>query len=582
MNRGESYLILGGGGMIGAQVVHEIARELHPRAMVICSRELNEVEDIIEHCRNEFPGVAFVGFGGDVFLRAEWNADDEHGRLTRSQLMDSVESRAALFDDVFHDFEAAYSRSQLAQLILAHKPDVVVDSINTATAISYQDVYTASELAKGSFDALKNKIDGSGSIDQDFAHLSALAGRDLEALLISQSIPQLIRHVLIVQRAMTEAGTRLYLKIGTTGTGGMGLNIPYTHSEDKPSTRLMTKTAIAFAHTGLMFLMARTPEGPTVKELKPAAMVGYSNISRRIICERAKQGGPLHLFASHREPLGKTLVLRESEDAYERLAPMRMVVIDTGENGLFTKGEFETITHMGQMEFITPEEIARQAVLEIKGSNTGYDVIAAVDSTVMNPTYRAGNLRHLALERANDLERQYASEGDSPSVALGWLGPPELGKLLWEAFLLKARFGTLSNVLAQSSQVLASEIFSLLERDSNLRHTINSVGLPILTPDGQALIRGPYIRIPEIPGATSVKLTAESVDKWAGKGWVDLRPQNFERWRERFSTMSRRPQRLDEQGSAGVRREAYPYHDIRDGAVAAWIFNNEILGYRIK
>jgi hypothetical protein len=331
-----------------------------------------------------------------------------------------------------------------------------------------------------------------------------------------------------------------------------------------------------------MFLMARTPEGPTVKELKPAAMVGYSNISRRIICERAKQGGPLHLFASRREPLGKTLVLRESEDVYERLAPMCMVVMDTGENGLFTKGEFETITHMGQMEFITPEEIARQAVLEIKGSNTGYDVIAAVDSTVMNPTYRAGNLRHLALERADDLERQYASEGDSPSVALGWLGPPELGKLLWEAFLLKTRFGTLSNVLAQSSQALASEIFSLLERDSNLRHTINSVGLPILTPDGQALIRGPYIRIPEIPGATSVKLTAESVDKWAGKGWVDLRPQNFDRWCERFSIMSRLPQRLDEQGSAGVKREAYPYHDIRVGAVAAWIFNNEILGYRIK
>jgi hypothetical protein len=344
----------------------------------------------------------------------------------------------------------------------------------------------------------------------------------------------------------------------------------------------MTKTALAFAHTGLMFLMARTPEGPIVKEIKPAAMVGYNTISRMTIRERAKQGGPLHLFTSRREALGETLELRESEDRYERLAPMRMVVVDTGENGLFTKCEFDTITHMGQMEFITPEEIARQAVLEIKGSNTGYDVIAAVDSTVMNPTYRAGNLRHLALERADDLERQYASEGDSPSVALGWLGPPEIGKLLWEAYLLKKRFGNLSNVLAQKSDALASEIFSLLERDSNLRQTIISVGLPILTPDGATLIRGPYIRIPEIPGASSVNLSAESVDKWARKGWVDLRPQNFENWRERFSTMSRLPQRLDEQGSAAVKREAYPYLDIRVGAVVAWIFNNEILGYRIK
>jgi hypothetical protein len=336
----------------------------------------------------------------------------------------------------------------------------------------------------------------------------------------------------------------------------MGLNIPYTHSEDKPSARLMTKTAIAFAHTGLMFLMARTPEGPIVKELKPAAMVGYSNISRRIICERAKQGAPLHLFASHCEPLGETLLLRDQEGSYERLGPMQMVVVDTGENGLFTRGEFETITHMGQMEFITPEEIARHAVLEIKGSNTGYDVIAAVDSTVMNPTYRAGNLRHLALEEAERLEHKFANNGDSPSVALGWLGPPEIGKLLWEAHLLKVCFGSLSKVLEQTPEALAFEINLLLERDTNLRYTINSVGLPILTPDGQSLIRGPFIRIPEIPGVNSVKLTKACVDKWAAKGWVDLRPKNFAHWRERFTKMSIRPSGLGEQGSAGIKRQA--------------------------
>ena len=575
INRGESYLILGGGGMIGAQVVHRICRELNPQAMIVCSRELSEVQEIIDHGRSQFPGVEFAGFGGDVFLRTEWNNPEESQRLSRAQLMDSAESRSALFDDVFHDFDAAYQRSQLAQLILEHRPDVVVDSINTATAISYQDVYTASEIAKGSFDALRDSVDRSQS---DLER----AGRDLEALVISQSIPQLIRHVLIMQRAMTEAGTRLYLKIGTTGTGGMGLNIPYTHSEDKPSARLMTKTAIGFAHTGLMFLMARTPGGPIVKELKPAAMVGYNNITRRVIADRDKRGTPLHLFASHREVLGDTLVLRDDEQTYDRLEPMTMVVVDTGENGLFTKGEFETITHMGQMEFITPEEIARHAVLEIKGSNTGFDVIAAVDSTVMNPTYRAGNLRHMALEEAESLERRYANSGDSPSIALGSLGPPELGKLLWEAHLLKVRYGTLSAVLQQSSDTLAAEISSLIERDDKLRQTINSVGLPILTPDGQSLIRGPLIRIPEIPGVNKVKVTNESVDKWADKGWVDLRPQNFERWRERFARMSRRPHMLDERGSAGIKREMYSHEDIRVGAVVGWIFNNEIRGYRIK
>jgi hypothetical protein len=319
-----------------------------------------------------------------------------------------------------------------------------------------------------------------------------------------------------------------------------------------------------------------------VKELKPAAMVGYNNIARRVISDREKRGEPLHLFASHRESLDETLVLRDSEDTYDRLEPMTMVVVDTGENGLFTKGEFETITHMGQMEFITPEEIARQAVLEIKGSNTGYDVIAAVDSTVMNPTYRAGNLRHMALEEAESLERRYASSGDSPSVALGLLGPPELGKLLWEAHLLKVRYGTLNAVLEQSAETLAAEISALIERDEKLRHTINTVGLPILLPDGRSLLRGPLIRIPEIPGINKVNVTRESIDEWAAKGWVDLRPANFKRWRDRFERMALRPHMLDERGSAGIKREIYSHEDIRVGAVVGWIFNNEIHGYRIK
>src|SRR2546425_7095066 len=83
----------------------------------------------------------------------------------------------------------------------------------------------------------------------------------LYELLLSQSMPELIRHIFLLNKAMVEVGTRLYLKIGTTGTGGMGLNIPYTHSEDKPSAQLITKTAVAFAHTGLLFFIVPYREG---------------------------------------------------------------------------------------------------------------------------------------------------------------------------------------------------------------------------------------------------------------------------------------------------------------------------------
>ena len=54
----------------------------------------------------------------------------------------------------------------------------------------------------------------------------------------------------------------------------------------------MTKTSLAFAHTGLMFLMARTPDGPQVKEVKPEEMIGYGGNEHRVICER---GEPVQL-----------------------------------------------------------------------------------------------------------------------------------------------------------------------------------------------------------------------------------------------------------------------------------------------
>jgi hypothetical protein len=321
--------------------------------------------------------------------------------------------------------------------------------------------------------------------------------------------------------------------------------------------------------------MARTPGGPVVKEVKPGAMVGYADVTRRSIREH---GQPVYVYSSQVEPLGPTLVLRQAEDSYRRIEKLQMVVVDTGENGVFTRGEFEAITHQRQMEFITPEEIARQVILEVRGSNTGYDVIASIDSAVMNPTYRAGYLRHFALEEIARLERETGTH----SVALGQLGPPELGKLLWEAHLLKMTCGTLTAVLQQSPQALAQALYHLVSRDDGLRQTITSVGLPILTPDGQSLIRGPFIRIPEAPGATSVPVTPEARDRWARKGWVDLRPANLQRWHERFGRMQREAQRLRGRGSAAITREAYLGDAISAGAVAGWIFNNEEGAYRIK
>lgn len=607
----ETFLLLGGGGMVGQQIAHEIARELNPQKIVICAYSQGEVDRAVEGLRKDFPGVGIVGVAGDVFVRKDWNPmsdEDESVRrnnpdkpIRRNELLGDEDYREDLYKDLFHAREAAYDTSELVRLIIKHEPDVIIDSINTATAFSYQDIYTASHLAKEEFDKLETAArerrgyEGDTGLDE----LISSVGTALETVLISQSIPQLVRHVLLLNDAMKKVNTRLYLKVGTTGTGGMGLNIPYTHSEDAPSSTLMEKTAVAFAHTGLMYLMARTLGGPAIKEFKPAAMIGYADIKydKLMVNPKGKigePGKPVKLYDSQEEALSEDGDLRlhplqGGDDGYKVLGELQLAVVNTGENGLFTKGEFQAITYMRQMEFITPEEIARQVVLEVKGSNTGYDVIAAIDGASMNPTYRAGYLRNFAIEALEKLE----SDNKTPSVALGDLGPPELGKLLWEAYLLHAVYrkrgnkdeNELSKILAKSASDVADEVSAYVqsEEQQQLRSTIVSVGFPILTSDGKSLIRGPYIRIPEEKNKDTATFKQELMKEWANKGWVDLRAANMERWQRRFEKMRCEAGDINVRGSAAFTREAYLSDWIKIGAVVGWIFNNEEeFGYRIK
>ncbi len=566
MQLDRSVLVLGGAGLVGAQVVREIARELEPERIIVASLYRGDVREFLHVIRREFPQVEFIGAWGDIFVR------DEFSMERRRRLMLSEAHREKLYEDLFGDIEEVYNRSALVQLILRFKPDVIVDCINTATAISYQDVEILSKQTHDLLEQLRQIVD-----HQDLAALDSLGkvlGRNVSSLLISQSTAQLIRHVQLLHLAMSAIDTRLYLKIGTTGTGGMGLNIPYTHSEDKPSAKLMRKNAIGFAHTGLMFLMARTPNGPLVKEIKPAAMIGYRQVSYRTVKVR---GRPQMRFESIIQPLDGRLLLRGDENHFGRIGKLQMAGVDTGENGFFARGEFETITHINQMEFVTPEEIAQQAVLEIKGSNTGYDVIGAIDSSVMTPSYRAGVVRQTALERLARLEKKTGSH----SVALGQLGPPELSKLLYEAHLLKLNYVTLDAVMATPASEISETLYSFLLEQDTLRTIITSIGIPVLVPDGRSLLRGPRINIPESI-YHEVPLTQENIDKWARKGWVDLRPVNYAQWQRRFQQMQRSQHLLHTRGSSAITKKAYLSDTIEIGAVVAWIFINEEEGYRIK
>jgi hypothetical protein len=486
--------------------------------------------------------------------------------LPRGAILADGKLRGKLLNALYDDYEDSYRANHLVNLIRTHRPEVIVDCVNTATGFSYQDVFDGAAKVRG-------WITEKGVAAEGVA--------DIEAFLLSQSVPQLIRHVRFLHQASTEYATKVYVKVGTTGTGGMGLNIPYTHSEDKPSKKLLAKNEAAFGHTGLLFLLARTPDSPIVKEVKPAAMIGYRAVQ---VMETKDKHDNSDLYKAHEVTLdcgsqgGGTLNLREQAQGYEKSGKLRVPVVDTGENGVFTRGEFAAITALGQMEYVTPEEIASTVVLEIRGANTGNDVISAMDGSVMTPSYKAGLVRSVALSDLDSAEK----ESGIPSVALGRLGPPELSKLLFEAELLRNAFGSLENVLEADDATLSEKCVSVLE-SSGVARTAPSIGIPILLPDGKRLLRGPRINVPELEGHNvSVSLADAKLDAWAKKGWIDLRPANLGIWRARVGKMLSARASLRAEGSAAASIHSFMATGFEIGEVVAWIFNNEMGGYRVK
>jgi len=107
---------------------------------------------------------------------------------------------------------------------------------------------------------------------------------------------------------------------------------------------------------------------------------------------------------------------------------------------------------------------------------------------------------------------------------------------------------------------------------------------PVTTgrPSLREAVSAPFIRIPEAPDGEALSITAAERDRWAAKGWVDLRPANFARWQQRLQAIrSGRPGKW-QPGSAGVTPETTVTESIETGSLAAWVLAEELGGYRIK
>ncbi len=560
--RGKNALVLGGFGLVGNAVCRELLAH-DPARLVVSSLMPQEAEaavaELLRVREAAFPKstTKFFAASGDIFLRAEWQ---QSGSVSRAAIMADATKRKRLVADIVDDLSnEVLEASLLFQMIqgkakgLDGSPaQIVVDCINTSTAVAYQNVYATARK-------LQNEI--ANGKDTNWPE-------EVEQLLAALYIPQLVRHIQIMHESMVRAGTEAYVKVGTSGTGGMGLNIPYTHGEEKPSRVLMSKAALAGAQTLLTFLMARTPGGPTVvKEIKPTALIAWKEIGFGPI---RRGGQDFKLFDCPPDqalPLNEASLKPQGEFGKATGKTLEAVFINTGENGLFAAGDFAAITAFGQMEFVTPEEIAHNVVREILGGNTGRDIIGALDGAVMGPSFRAGTLRDAALARLKALGEQHGE-----SVAFEILGPPRMSKLLFESFMLKKVYGKISTALKDKPEQMSTKLEELVSKDAALRQQIISIGLPILLADGKRILRGPLVKSED-----------------AHHGWVDLTVENMTRWKKRLEGIQAMLKQQVGSDSSSHYDRVYP--SLREwvdtdsfeiGEMVAWVSVNEDEGRRGK
>jgi NAD(P)-dependent dehydrogenase (short-subunit alcohol dehydrogenase family) len=558
---GKNALVLGGFGLVGRGVCRKLL-EREPAQLIVGSLRRSEAQQAVKELRAEFPksGTKITPVWGDIFLRGEWQQDKGHPRPI--VLADSEKRRQLVADTLDELSQEIIDSSFLTQLIKGTAPgldgspaDIVIDSINTATAVAYQNIYATARRLEDLIEA--------DAADTNWP-------QEVEQLLTSLYIPQLVRHIQILHEAMVQAGTKAYVKIGTSGTGGMGLNIPYTHGEEKPSRVLMSKAAVAGAQTLLTFLMGRTPgELKIVKEIKPTALIAWKEIGFGPI---RRGGQDFMLYDSDpTKPLPVNIpdnLAPEGDFGKNTGNVMEAVYINTGENGLFAAGDFSAITALGQMQFITPEEIAQNVVAEIEGSSTGRDVVGALDGAVMDPTFRAGFLRQAAINRLEQLEEKHGE-----SIAFEILGPPRMSKLLFESYLLKRVYKTMGAVAKPKPKEIAEALMAEIVNNTSLRQQILSIGLPVLLPDGDHILRGPILK-----------------SKDAYHGWVDLTPENMAKWQARLGAIQ---QMLDEQlggDTSSAHDRAYPTlrnwraddDSFHIGEITAWVAIHEDEGRRGK
>ncbi len=446
---------------------------------------------------------------GDIFTPCSKFADGE------DFCCDAKLNVNELYDYFYNsDYTRVAEISLIYQLIKKVRPDIIIDAINTATVLSKHSGID-NELNQYLKDDMKND-----------------AAKDAKTLvknyLINDYNVKLNAFVLGLKQGIERFGVKKYIKVSTTGLGGMGFNMKFTHGDTPDhclSRDIMGKLSASGSLHQLLWALARTP-GMDISIIVPSTCVGWDEVFH----------GPIvnNLGRIDGVDCEKPIQLRNGDFLSTVNTDIKDCKIEipqvwAGENLSYSAMEIKTLTSYGQMEAITKEEVSEAVIKTIEGTSA-HDLIKLMEAASLKSSYIGRVVRDSVISKIENLE----SAQNTASVVTGNLGPTVAKHLGELTFLKIACSGDMRSLLKIPIDEVIAKIEEEVLSNKPIRSQLLSVGIPIVL-DGNRVFLGNKWLVPE--AGTDQMVSAQNLEGWIEKGWVDLRKQNILRWRDRLKLL---------------------------------------------
>jgi len=474
-------ILLIGSGQIGKAILKKL-NQLLPEAIMIHNLTFGENQELQSNFKFEESIEVSYSYG-NIFM--PYHLKD----LLNNDLMSKKEDIINYFYQEID--ECSLKQSTLYTIVSRFNPDIIIDAINTATVLgrNYNPLQTKNEFIND-------------------AQLCC------EQILVNDFTGKIIAFVSALKYVMESCGVKKYIKVSTTGLGGMGFNIPYTHGDNPSynlSNALMGKISASGVLHQLLWNLEHT-KGLNISLIIPATFVGIDSVKNddveTDIGYVKKRMGIQPYFIKE----GK--YLRYNDCQFGK--PLNFCVVRAGENHVYSINEVHALAAIGQMESITKEEVAEAVIKDFYG-DTSFNILATMDKTMLGPTYLGQHMIHKIYDEN--------IEG-ALGVATGNLGVTA-SKHLYELYFIKKIVPTMQQIEKLSDndyERITIDINKRLLLETNIIEEAISLGIPIITNNGYLYI-GDYSLTPNKMQRNI--LTYENINKWARVGWIDLRKKNI-------------------------------------------------------